>query len=275
VGWGALIGLGVLIAIAAIALWLGPPRDPKCFALDDEDFGLGFKVGDPWDPDAFEAAMKERGINAEPDLESKKEFAEFMEKAQVESFPHVFSRWKVVDSHLQILVSTQVTKSKPVVSAISIDAALPPSDSKNAVDIRLKNEAKALCGDREELFDYYLRMVCAKEMAKSAPQVQSGKGIGIGSRGEEVLAAYGQPAVTIRFQPNDDSPRYWYFGKWKITYFTIWEGRVVTILARQPYDPGNPVNRLKFWQEYFSSLKAKKDIEKEIVNAIAQAEAAP
>ena len=62
VGWGLQIAFMLLVVAILLALWLGPPRDPKCFALDDEDFGLGFRVGDPWDPDAFEAALEENNL---------------------------------------------------------------------------------------------------------------------------------------------------------------------------------------------------------------------
>ena len=69
-GWISLRGeskvfyiiLAVAISVITCCLIITPPVRPAVAALEDNAFGLGFRVGDAWNPDAFVASMGQNGL---------------------------------------------------------------------------------------------------------------------------------------------------------------------------------------------------------------------
>lgn len=232
VGWGALIGLAVLIITAAIALWLGPPRDPKSFALDDEDFGLGFRVGDPWDPDAFEAAMKANGFPVDRTSNSTEE-DEF-------SFHSEF--WRTTDGYLLVDAFSDNKSAIAKLRSIGISCSAP---------IDLYREARELFPDDDSRRHLHVLEGRINEASKRFPQVHTDEGILIGSGVSQVLSTYGEPLMELPFAPG--SPILGYFGDYRSVTFFSSNNKVAAVNIMPGYRNGGIVWRLGIWHAYITT----------------------
>jgi len=239
VGWGALIGLGALIAIVAVALWLGPPRDPKCFALDDEDFGLGFKVGDPWDPDAFEAAMESHYLT----------FKGSPFEVPQGYFDFNTTSWVTADGLIQVVLMSQ--SKSPITTLMScVITVSRPKDNKLAQQIL--NEAESRFPDNALNRAFYKQALAAVEVSNRYPELRSAKDVGFASSPEEVIAAYGRPLLTVTMDNCIDSLTYicelsgWTFG--------FYDGNLTTVVSHPGYSNGDIRDRLNAWRYCFRPM---------------------
>lgn len=250
VGWGALIGLGVLVIVVAIALWVGPPRDPKCFALDDEDFGLGFKVGDPWDPDAFEAAMKANGFplgerSGPEDWAEELELLEMSVDDELTDYPFFSVAWITTDGCLMIHLMSNKRLPTAEVCNIILNSDLPCKEWGRERTRKIYSEAdEKYPNSQQERLDFVSEMG-AIETAKRYPQISTSEGIGFASSLNEVKNTYGKPFMELPFAP--ESPILGYFGDHRSVVFFFSNERVTSMTIFPGYRNGGLAWRLGIW----------------------------
>jgi len=248
VGGGALIVLAVLVVAAAIALWLGPPRDPKSFALDDEDFGLGFRVGDPWDPDAFEAAMKANGLDVQRSSFRTDEDCSF-HMASFYTGDYYISVGTASDSKANnaILRSINIT---PFTQNRDPDKATYRASRAYSFLKELRKEARQrFPDDKNAGNDWFLARV-AEKAAEHLPNPRSSDGIGLASTQEGVKRVYGEPFDSVALPG-----MHWlvYIGnKNRVTFF-LRDGIVDFFYAAKGYQRCDIEARLRYWKQYFVS----------------------
>ena len=186
------LAIALLLGGAIYYVWQsGPPRDPKCFALDSEDFGLGFHIGDPWNPDAFEAAMKQGGLDVIRSPHSADPEYDFCSAS-----------WYTTD----YMLSVQVMSDNKTADAALRTVNLTPHKRSKKTDIaayeespqfirlqELKNEADERFPNDEDAAREWFMGQHAILAGDSVPQVRTAKGITLGSTEKELKQAYGEP----------------------------------------------------------------------------------
>jgi hypothetical protein len=221
VGWGALIVLAVLVIAAAIALWLGPPRDPKSFALDDEDFGLGFRVGDPWDPDAFEAAMKANGLR----VTRERSFSNASLLSTI---------WDGDLSFLTIQALASPREDEVYVDNIIVSVFIPYDwDEKRAL---IPNHGIA-AGVAGVLYS----------------EIAAGTDIKLGTDENALMGAYGRPLTRLQFDAETKGAYLLYAGDHQLISFGFSDGHLDTIDVMTPSRDSIYLNHLSAWFIYISS----------------------
>jgi len=237
VGLGTLALFALLVIAASIALWLGPPRDPKNFKLDGEDFGLGFKVGDSWDPDAFEAAMKARGIDVERD-----------EPLPVEC-PFATVSWRAHDGTESVMALSDWRKPPLRLLNVYVQSDHPAFSGPRGEAKRLFQEAERLFPDDEGAQFEWISEQGAVAACESFPQVLTGGGIGFASSLSDVSATYGRPLVRTPFTA--DGPILLYHGD-SLTCSLFFSRKKLTGFSLSPgYRNGGLHSRVSAWLSYF------------------------
>ncbi len=240
VGW-TLLGLVALVLILAVlGMIIPPPRDSKATALDDEDFDLGFKVGDKWDPEFFESAIKQRGLDVTrmPDIESYNIIG-----AKKEEFPFYSAFWITRDGCINIETFSWNKKPDTRVRSIGITTSLPSDWGREKTRAFYKS-AKRQYSD-ENARNSYISGVMTSESVKRYPQLETAKGLGLGSSFEDFTKLYGQPSVlSPYFAPTNRFASY--FGDRQ--YFTLFlDSGLVTSISFDDYPSPKAFKWLYFW----------------------------
>lgn len=172
-------------------MWYGPPRDPRVFLLDNEDFGLGFRPGDPWNPDAFEAAMKANGLDVvRSDHKTNDDYSFYS------------TCWFTRNWNLSIYISSDTKEQDATVTSITISFMGPSkkdsfySDYKSSAHYAERKsinlESRKLYSNEDEATEWVLEQFALLAKA-NVPLVRMSAGIGLGSPLSEVKKAYGEP----------------------------------------------------------------------------------
>jgi hypothetical protein len=185
VGWTLLGLVGLALILAVLGMIIPPPRDPKSAALDDEDFGLGFKVGDKWDVKAMGAALEQRGLDLrlEPDINPSSGEGD-------EEYRSLSAFWWSRDGRLDISSFSSDKGDNAIVQNIGISSFIRTDWN--------REEAKAFYDEMERKYpdsltrDSQLARLAAKEVAELYPQLVTSKGLGIGSKADDFYSAYGK-----------------------------------------------------------------------------------
>jgi hypothetical protein len=244
----------LLVVAAALVLggtayyfwWAGPPRDPKCFALDDEDFGLGFHIGDPWDPDAFETTMKADGLDV---IRSPHE-------SRLEYNFHSAS-WYTTDYMFSVLLSSNDRTSDAVLGSIDLhpfyagdspDQATYRESKAFATRESLRNKAiKRFPNDDTAARQWYAGQY-AEHVGKAVPQIRTAKGITLGSSEKEIRQAYGEPFDWVDI---DDYCWLEYLGNQVHVTFFMDNRQVASINIHSGYRYRNAAFRSSAWRSFF------------------------
>jgi hypothetical protein len=246
VGW-TLLGLVALVAILAVlGMIFPPPRDPKSVALDDEDFGLGFKVGDKWDVAAIEAALKAHGLPLHIDEEESERLAE---QAVLKSGHNILLKtWWSEDSRLVVSAYCDDPVKKDIRS-IKITASAPTPDSKvaNTLTPKEAKEVETMFPGDEISQHGYLAMQYAKTAGKLYPQVHTAESISLGSSIEDVISTYGKPPLKLNLPYSYDSAHVLYEGDGVITQFETVHSCITSITTVKAASLHTPIGRLKSW----------------------------
>jgi len=241
VGW-TLAGLVALVLLLAVlGMIIPPPRDPKSKALDGEDFGLGFKVGDKWDVSAMDVSLSALGFRREDD--SLSEIAS-QEVKEVE-YPFYYASWWTRDGRMNVYASSQDKSSKAVIGDISI--------SSFARTDWTREEARAFRKSVEQLYPdqeartAYLSKLYAKEATKLYPQIATDAGLGFGTTSQDFFSAYGKPDVLF---PSDypASQLAFYFRDRLVVSLSLSNGVIASIMILK-YPFLEVAGRLTCWYQ--------------------------
>lgn len=246
VGWtlAGLVALALLLAIPGMII--PPPRDPKAAALDNEDFGLGFKVGDKWDEFAMEKAIQSRRLPLERDEETE----QFVENEKAASIDVInLAYWDSQDNSLQVSVSSNESKLPVLIDDVYMCATSPDynyRDKKARAEVRQKlKEVEAMFpGDKEKQLAYQFR-INALRVGRLFPQIKTGEGIGLGSSGDSVAKAYGKPTYKDSF--GDYTEMLYYFGDGNAVSFSITMDCVSSMSSARMPSFSTPLGKLASW----------------------------
>lgn len=246
VGWtlAGLVGLVILLAI--LGMIIPPPRDPKAAALDNEDFGLGFKVGDKWDVKAMDEVIKSRRLPLEIDEETKQLIE--IEKAASKDVMN-FAHWSSQDNSLRVSISSTESKLPVIINDVYMCATAPEynyRDKKAREEVRQKyKEVRAMFPGDQERQLAYMSMVDAKNAGTQFPQIKTGEGIGLGSSADSVASAYGKPTFNSPF--GDYTDMLFYFGDGNGVVFAVSMDCVSSMSATKMPSFRTPLGRLASW----------------------------
>jgi hypothetical protein len=232
VGW-TLLGLVALVLILAIlGMIISPPRDPKSAALDNEDFGLGFKVGDKWDVSAFEKALASRGITVK-------------RMPQTSGGGPNYTSWHSPDDTFYVSAKYHPDENDSV-SNLSFGWLIAQSP----ISKKIKKEAKKqFPGDTGEwMKGFFYELV--RHIEGQYPQVKSQEGIGIGSSKDNVLEAYGKSWLPI--PAYEELTLTAYLGYNQEIWFWIRDGRVVEVNIKRGFKHKSPLDRLRCWRDHYN-----------------------
>jgi hypothetical protein len=259
-GW-TLLGLVALVAILAVlGMIIPPPRDPKAAALDNEDFGLGFKVGDKWNVKAMDTAISARNISIHADAETEQFFNS---TANPSADDMNFVSWFSKDSALELMVSSTESHEPVVVNDIYICALAPEVNlrDKKARDEahRKLEENKAMFPGDQERQLAYMSMLDAKNAGGQFPHIKTGEGIGLGSSGDSVISSYGKPTFNSPF--GDYTDMLFYFGDGNGVVFTVSMDIVNSMSATKMPSFRTPRGRLASWGVRIANWFSMKSME--------------
>lgn len=186
-----LISILLAYGLWSFAMWYGPPRDPRVFLLDNEDFGLGFRPGDPWNPDAFEAAMKANGLDVVRSDHKTNDDYDFNSTS-----------WYTRNWSLSIYISSDTKEKDATVSDITISCMRPSkedsfySDYKSSLNYAKRKsiilESRKSYSNEDEATEWVLEQFALLAKA-NVPLVRTSEGIGRGSSLREIKKTYGEP----------------------------------------------------------------------------------
>lgn len=186
-GW-TLLGLVALVLILAVlGMIIPPPRDPKAAALDNEDFGLGFKVGDKWDVQAMDASLSALGFQR--NIDTLSEIA--AEETKEVEYPFYSTSWFTQDGRMQIYVASRDKSDDTIVGDITINSFARTDWTRE--EARAFRKAIELKYPDQEARTAFLSRTYAEEAAKLYPNIATDIGLGIGANFQDFISKYGTP----------------------------------------------------------------------------------
>lgn len=255
IGWTLLGLVALVLMLAVLGMIIPPPRDPKAKALDNEDFGLGFKVGDKWDPAAMDSAIEAGKLplrtNYEiwPDLSSNRE---------TKTDEMNFADWYSEALSLHVIASSSEGWRSVIVYGIYITTNSPDFDYFDyealAIESRRIDEIKAMFpGDNAKQYAY-LRRTDALYVRERHPGIKTSQGITYGSSLDDVINAYGRPTFQVPY--GDYVKVLCYFGDGSWVYFAVSLDCVFRYGSNWLPNMNTPIGRLQSWgiraQNWFS-----------------------
>lgn len=207
-----------LVVFFASAMLLPLDPGPKARSLATEDFGLGFKAGDEWIPETFEAAMKANAVPA-------------VRQHIVEDVGVAWGEWVDNKGSLYISTSTDYMQDWTYISDIKITSYLTTAE-----------------GAPKPSPDIYA--VVGLEAKLLYPQVVSKQGIGFGADEKEVVSTYGKPMFMLEYSDPYHRPILVYATDKQLVCFGFTKG-VLTHMDTITFYRSKYMNRFIAWAGYF------------------------
>jgi hypothetical protein len=216
-----LLGLAALVVLLAVlGMIIPPPRDPKAAALDSGDFGLGFKVGDKWDPTAFEAAIKRNGIR-------------FIRDDDITSEGFLSANWTGRYGFLSLQVSATPKGSTTMVEDIMLSVYVPFDLDK-----------------KKSLLENY--GIAARVAGRLYPMIETEENITMGVDEKAVVDAYGKPLIRMTMNEEGNGPFLIYATDRQLFSFCFSDGSLSDMTAMAP-TASKYINRLLAWLYFMAS----------------------
>jgi hypothetical protein len=185
-GYTILLFAGVLLLLAFIILpivlfmaFAPLPRDQKSVSLDNDDFGLGFRVGDAWDLMGFEKMIEKSGVEVIDDIRGHS--------------PDPFDAdFRTRD--MTMLVGAQADSDdvgKLGYIFIGMDVR------RSQYNLSLLAEAKKKYPDDKYKRFEFITNNLIEHIATQYPRLRTLEGVGVGSSMNDIITAYGQPFMNF------------------------------------------------------------------------------
>lgn len=222
VGWTLLGILTVLVILAILGMTISPQRSTKTRSLENEDFGLGFKVGDKWDPAAFDAVLQQKGINFTWD-----------KKHDISSPGFLSASWDGDRGFLSLQVIANPNNGLAYVNNVFLSVYVPFELDKT----------KSLLGNYG---------IAARAAAVLYLRIRTSENIRMGFHEESVVETYGKPLIRMTTNEEGNGPYLVYATDRQLVSFCFTDGQLSSMDAMAP-TKSKYLNRLAAWGYFMAS----------------------
>jgi hypothetical protein len=228
--FGTLFLLAVIILPAALFIYFVPPlREQGAAALDEDDFGLGFRVGDAWDINAFDRAIKASGINVRMGIQG------------VSPTPYE-AYWLSPDGTLSISADAD-NADKSTLGSVYIGPVLRKSPLILSMYYKAKKQYPE---DKRRRIECLFGLV-TEHVSQQNPKLKTKEDIGLWSPNRDVFRIYGRPTYSMPEVRN--TSMFEYLGNRQNITFSGRSGRIDSIIISRGYDSYNFSQRADAWMK--------------------------
>lgn len=226
--FGALFLLAVVILPVTLFVYFVPPfREQGAAALDEDDFGLGFRVGDARDINAFDRAIKASGIDVRMGIQG------------VSPTPYE-AYWISPDRTLSISIDADHT-DKSILGSVYIGPVLRRSPLILSMYYKAKKQYPE---DKRGRIECLFGLV-TEHVSQQNPKLKTKEGIGLWSLNGDVFSVYGRPTYSMPEVRN--TSMFEHLGNRQNVTFSGRSGRVNSIDILRGYDTYNFSQRADAW----------------------------